>query len=595
MTTITASDKLSALRAILSQHGLDGWYVGREDMFQGEEVPAREERLAFISGFTGSAGFGVILPDEAALFSDGRYTLQMANQSDPDLWRTFTLPEADLGSFLNDAHADGARIGIDPRLVTVRGFERLQDICLKAGAELVVDSDNPVDALWGEDRPAIAASRPFRMPDRVAGQSMADKLAALSARLQAARCEAVVISRADAVNWLVNIRGTDLANTPITLLFALYHRENGLILLGDQHRLAPVMEGDLANEVAITPLARFADLIDPRAGYADRARVMFDPDSLPQQLHAPLAEADIDPVAAPCPVTAMKALKNDAELAGTRRAHVEDGAVMARFLSWLDSGAAGGLPETGIAAHLLRLRQASPRFLASSFETICGSGPNGAIVHYRAVEGQDKMLVEDSLLLVDSGAHYNDGTTDITRTIAIGTPTAAMITAFTAVLRGHIAVATARFPKGTTGQQIDALARAPMWAVGLDYAHGTGHGVGHVMQVHEGPASISKRGTVPLEPGMLLSNEPGCYRAGEWGIRTETLITVTAPDADGFMGFETITLCPIDRRLVDVEMLLPAERAWLNDYHARVLAVLTPELQGESECLAWLAAACAPV
>jgi Xaa-Pro aminopeptidase len=216
-------------------------------------------------------------------------------------------------------------------------------------------------------------------------------------------------------------------------------------------------------------------------------------------------------------------------------------------------------------------------------------------VHYRAVEGQDKMLVEDSLLLVDSGAHYNDGTTDITRTIAIGTPTAAMITAFTAVLRGHIAVATARFPKGTTGQQIDALARAPMWAVGLDYAHGTGHGVGHVMQVHEGPASISKRGAVPLEPGMLLSNEPGCYRAGEWGIRTETLITVTAPDADGFMGFETITLCPIDRRLVDVEMLLPAERAWLNGYHARVLAVLTPELEDESECLAWLAAACAPV
>ena len=595
MTNTTPSEKLASLRAVLTQRGLDGWYVGREDMFQGEEVPAREERLAFISGFTGSAGFGLILPNDAALFSDGRYTLQMANQSDPDLWQTFTLPEAGLGGFLDGAHASGARIGIDPRLVTVRGFERLQETCLKAGAELVADADNPIDALWRDERPGTAPSRPFRMPDRVAGQSMADKLAVLSENLEAARCDAVVISRADAVNWLVNIRGTDLSNTPINLLFALYHRENGLILLGDRDRLAPVMEGDLANEVAIVPLAQFADLIDPRAGYADAARVMFDPDSLPQQLHAPLVKAAIEPVAAPCPVTAMKALKNAAELDGTRRAHGEDGAVMVRFLAWLDSGAARGLRETEIAEYLLTLRRASPRFMASSFETICGSGPNGAIVHYRAIAGLDSVLVEDSLLLVDSGAHYNDGTTDITRTMAIGTPTSEMITAFTAVLRGHIAVATARFPAGTTGQQIDALARAPMWAAGLDYAHGTGHGVGHVMQVHEGPASISKRGTVPLDTGMLLSNEPGCYRPGEWGIRTETLITVTAPDEDGFMGFETITLCPIDRRLIDADRLLPTEREWLNAYHVRVEAALAPHLAGETDCLAWLKAACAPI
>ena len=596
MTSVTLPERLSGLRDILRQRGLDGWYVGREDMFQGEEVPAREERLAFISGFTGSAGFGLILPDRAGLFSDGRYTLQMANQSDPDLWQTFTLPEAELGTFLESAHAGGARIGVDPRLVTVRGFERLQEVCLKAGAELVADADNPIDAVWQDGRPDAAPSRPFRMPDRVTGQPMTDKLAALSARLDAARCAAVVISRADAVNWLVNIRGTDLSNTPINLLFALYHRENGLILLGDRDRLAPVMEGDLANEVAIVPLAQFAALIDPRAGYADSARVMFDPDSLPHQLHAPLAAANgIEPVAAPCPVTAMKARKNAAELDGTRRAHVEDGAVMVRFLTWLDSGAARDLRETDIAAHLLDLRRQSTRFLASSFETICGAGPNGAIVHYRATPGQDSVLFEDSLLLVDSGAHYNDGTTDITRTMAIGTPTPEMITAFTAVLRGHIAVAMARFPSGTTGQQIDALARAPMWAVGLDYAHGTGHGVGHVMQVHEGPASLSKRGTVPLEAGMLLSNEPGCYRTGAWGIRTETLIAVAEADEDGFMAFETITLCPIDRRLIDVGMLLPAERDWLNGYHARVEAAITPELAGEPDCLAWLQAACAPV
>ena len=590
-----ASERLAGLRDILAARGLDGWYVGREDMYQGEEVPAAEERLAFISGFTGSAGFGLILGGSAGLFSDGRYTLQMSKQSDGDHWQCFTLPKAGLGSFLAGEDLEGARIGIDPRLVTVNGYARLAKQLTAAGGSLVAEEENPIDALWHGERPAPPVSRPFRMPDRVAGKSMTDKLAELDDRLAQAGCDAVVISRADAVNWLVNIRGTDLSNTPINLLFALYHRENGLILIGDITRLAPVMEGDLANNAAIVPLAQFGELIDPRAGYDDGAKVMFDPDSLPKALHAPLVNAGIDLAEAPCPVTAMKALKNPTELAGTRRAHVEDGAVMARFMCWLDSGAARGMRETEIAAHLLALRKASPRFMASSFETICGSGPNGAIVHYRALPGADITLTEDSLLLLDSGAHYNDGTTDITRTVAIGTPDAEMIHAFTAVLRGHIAVARARFPEGTTGQQIDVMARAPMWSVGLDYAHGTGHGVGHVMQVHEGPASISKRGSVPLAEGMLLSNEPGFYRAGGWGIRTENLIAVNAPDDDGYFSFETITLCPIDRRLIDAGMLLAEERAWLDAYHARVHAELTPELEGEDEVLAWLDAACAPL
>ena len=595
MTDMSAEDRLAGLRDILAARGLDGWYAGREDMFQGEEVPAAEERLSFLSGFTGSAGFALVLKDSAALFSDGRYTLQMANQTDNDLWQSFTLPEAGLTGFLADHQLDGARIGVDPRLITVNGFDRLARQCSAAGATLVAETDNPIDALWSKSRPAQPVSRPYRMPDRVAGASMAEKLADLDERLSKAGCDALVISRADAVNWLVNIRGTDLANTPINLLFALYHRQNGLILLGDMAKLAPVMQGDLANEAAIVPLAQFGDLIDPRAGYADGAKVMFDPDSLPKQLHAPLEAAAIKLVAERCQVTAMKALKTAAELDGTRRAHVEDGAVMARFLCWLDGGGADGMQEHEIAAHLLAMRRESSRFIASSFETICGSGPNGAIVHYRALAGQDSVLITDSLLLLDSGAHYNDGTTDITRTVAIGTPTASMIHGFTAVLRAHIAVAEARFPQGTTGQQIDALARAPMWSLGLDYAHGTGHGVGHLMQVHEGPASISKRGTVPLQSGMLLSNEPGYYRAGEWGIRTENLIAVSDGDDDGFMRFETITLCPVDRRLVDVSMLLAAERDWLNGYHARVLAVLSPELSGHPEALAWLEAACAPL
>ena len=590
-----AADRLARLRAALADAGLDGWYVGREDMFQGEEVPPSEERLAFVSGFSGSAGHAVILQDAAALFSDGRYTLQMINQSDPDLWSTHTLPEARLSTWLQEAGAQGKRIGVDPQLVTVAGFRRLEQACRDAGAELVPHADNPLDAVWGTERPQRGATQPFRMPDPVAGQSMADKLAALDKRLADAGADAVVISRVDAVNWLVNIRGNDLANTPVNLIFALYHRENGLLLLGDPASLAPVMEGDLVQQAAVVALDQFDALIHPRAGYDAGTAICFEPASLPQSMFAPLIESDARLVEADCAVTAMKAVKNSAELAGTRRAHVEDGAVMVRFLHWLSAGGADGMTETAIAAHLLTLRQASPRFIASSFDAICGSGPNGAIVHYRAVAGQDRALQQDSLLLVDSGAHYHDGTTDITRTMAIGTPDAAMRHAFTAVLRAHIAVARARFPAGTTGQQIDALARAPMWANGLDYAHGTGHGVGHVLQVHEGPASISKRGSKPLMPGMLLSNEPGYYKAGAWGIRTETLVVVTAPDADGFSGFETVTLCPIDRRLIDVAALLADERQWLDDYHAEVRDKLTPELAGETACLAWLEAACAPL
>ncbi|MGC6496831.1 MAG: aminopeptidase P family protein [Candidatus Puniceispirillaceae bacterium] len=590
-----AAHPVARLRDRLQTIGLDGWYIGREDMFQGEEVPPCEERLAFVSGFTGSAGYGVVMAESAALFSDGRYSLQMASQSDAALWSTHTLPEASLSGWLKQADGAGKRIGVDPRLVTVAGFRRLEKSCRDAGAALVAHADNPVDAIWGTARPQASAARPFRMPDQVAGQSMVDKLAALDKKLADAGADAVVISRVDAVNWLTNIRGHDLANTPVNLVFALYHRENGLLLLGDIASLAPVMEGDLANAAAVAPLDQFDALIDSRAGYGDDAVIWFEPASLPQSMHAPLAACGARLVEMDCPVTAMKALKNTTELAGTRRAHIEDGAVMVRFLHWLSTGGGDGMTETAIADHLLDLRRGSPRFIASSFDTICGSGPNGAIVHYRAIAGQDRVLQQDSLLLVDSGAHYHDGTTDITRTIAIGTPDTAMCDGFTAVLRAHIAVALARFPAGTTGQQIDALARAPMWAAGLDYTHGTGHGVGHVLQVHEGPASISKRGITALAPGMLLSNEPGCYRAGAWGIRTETLVIVTAPDAQGFSGFETVTLCPIDRRLIDAAQLLPAERAWLDGYHAMVRQQLTPELAGEDDVLAWLETACAPL
>ena len=613
-----ATGRLDRFRDLLRANKLDGYYIGREDMFQGEEVPASEERLAFISGFTGSAGFALVLGEQAAVFSDGRYTLQMATQCDKALWLTFTLPQAGLGDFVSMCDAKRARIGVDPGLVSTSAYERLDLELSRAGALLVRDKNGLVDQLWGEERPRFTPSRPFAMSRKHAGLGVKDKIARLDGELEGAGCDAAVISRADAVNWLVNLRGSDLANTPVNLAFALYHRKRGLAVLAPGHALEAMRAALGAGEtgklgIAVENLERFGELVADVAGAAGKAgktrkagktgktgdaggvRVMYESGSLPHAMFDELSGTGVGMFGAPCPVTSMKVIKNSAELEGTRRAHIEDGAVMARFLCWLDSGAAGGLGESEIAARLLAMRSGSPRFLASSFETICGSGPNGAIVHYRATPGSDARLRNDSLLLVDSGAHYQDGTTDITRTIAIGKPDAEMRRAFTAVLRGHIALAAARFPDGTPGSQLDTIARAPLWSAGLDYAHGTGHGVGHVLQVHEGPANISKRGEEPLRAGMLLSNEPGHYREGAWGIRTENLVVVRRAGDGGFLEMETVTLCPIDRRLIDTEALQASERDWLDAYHTRVARTLAPELKGERECLEWLEAACRPV
>lgn len=585
--------RLAALRARLADMGLDGWFVSREDMFQGEEVPPGDERLAFISGFTGSAGFALVLADRAALFSDGRYSLQMVDQSDPASWTTHTQPDESLGDWLKQqsgrgAIDDGLRIGIDPALVTASGYRRIAAIMTAIKGILVPTADNPVDMIW-TDQPPMPAARAFMMDDGIAGESAASKLARLDAAMAAAGADAIILSRVDAVNWLVNMRGGDLPCTPVNLAFALYHRENGLILLADPGRLAPVMAGG----VSVVPLARLAELINPVAGYTADTVVMIEQASLPQSLYDQMVASGVALLDKPCPVTAFKACKNDVELAGIRRAHGEDGAAMVRFLAWLDAGGATGMTESDIAAHLLSIRQQSPHFLASSFDTICGSGPNGAIVHYRALPGADRILLTDNLLLLDSGAHYHDGTTDITRTIAIGTPDAAMCRAFTLVLKGHITLAMAVFPPDATGVQLDALTRAPLWAAGMDYAHGTGHGVGHVLQVHEGPASISKRGSLAFAPGMFLSNEPGYYRPGEWGIRIENLVAVNAADANGFLSFETVTLCPIDRRLIRTDLLTAVERDWLNAYHARVRDTLSPHLDADHQ--QWLQAACAPL
>ena len=600
MTELASADllasRLAALRAALSAAGFAGWIVGREDMYQGEEVPAGDERLAFITGFTGSAGFAVVTADNAALFSDGRYSLQMAAQTNLVLWQSFTFTDDCLATWLAGLKMPNeARFGIDGRLVTIDGFQRFERAIMDAGGQLTNHSTNLIDEIW-VDRPALGLATPWPITNDVAGKSMGEKLADLDGVLLANSCDAVLLTRADAVNWLINHRGYDLAFTPVVLCFAVYHRQHGLYLLDEADRLS-ALDGQ---GLMVRPLA---DLVTILENMSD-AQLMIDPASLPHSLLALVSASGVHAVRKACPVTAMKACKNDSELAGFRAAHQRDGVALVEFLAWFGSSAATGLTESLVADKLEWFRRQQPDFVVPSFATIAGSGPNGAIVHYRALPGADRRLGKNDVLLLDSGVHYRDGTTDITRTIAIGVPPADAVAAYTTVLKAHIGLARALFPTGTTGQQLDAVTRAPLWAAKMDFAHGTGHGVGHVLSVHEGPVSISKRGDKPLKPGMVLSNEPGYYQAGAWGIRIENLVAVRLAErcgndakddvgGDPFLCFETLTLCPFDRRLIDPTKLDPAERDWVNSYHQTVKSALADDCSPAART--WLAAACVPL
>ena len=599
------ADRLQQLRQHMAAAGLDGWIIGREDMYQGEEVPAGNERLAFLSGFTGSAGFAVVLAETAVLFSDGRYSLQMQDQSDAALWQTRTLPDDRLEIWLADNLPDnfetedtGPLIGVDGRLITLAGFERMQIAVQKSGASLRCHTANLLDMIWS-DRPPQPPAAPWLMPDACSGKTTSEKLAALTISLRNQACDAVLLTRVDAVNWLVNMRGADLPCTPVNLCFGLFIIDQGLYLFGDMDRLPKL---DAA--ISIAPLSDLPDLLagmncTPEDSHA--ARLMIDAASLPKTIYDQIIDMGFPVLKAVCPLSPIKAQKTAAEIAGFRAAHIRDGVAMVEFLSWLDTVTASQFSECAIAEKLMQFRQLQAGFLAPSFATIAGSGPNGAIVHYRAIEGADRCPAKDDLLLLDSGAHYTDGTTDITRTIAIGTPPMAAIFAFTQVLKAHINLDVAVFPIGTNGQQLDALARAPLWASKMDYAHGTGHGVGHVLSVHEGPASISKRGKLPLSAGMVLSNEPGYYRTGDWGIRIENLVVVVPADnhdhsndiGDDYLSFETLSLCPIDRRLIAVDSLDAFQINWVNDYHQRVFEMLNGQVSSAAK--EWLASACAPL
>ncbi len=576
--------RVAGLRAELTRRGLDGFAVPRADRQQNEYLPASEERLAWLTGFTGSAGFAAVLSDRAAVFVDGRYTVQAAAQVDQTVFSIEHLVETPPDQWLAQNLKSGARLGYDPWLHTSDNVEKLRQACATAGAELVAVDGNPIDVLW-RDRPAPPAGAVVLRDIALAGESATDKLARIRGELARLRADALVVSDPQNVAWAFNIRGSDIAHTPLALAFALVAKEGRPRLYVDA--------GKLDNNVR-NALEEFSDVLGPDDLARDLAAlqgqtVRLDQASAADALTRLVAEHGGKPVRGADPIALMKAVKNHAEIAGSRAAHQRDGAAVTRFLAWLDREAPKGLiAEIDAVMALESFRRETGLLKDISFPTIAGAGPNGAIVHYRVTRESNRRLGMNELFLIDSGAQYEDGTTDITRTVVVGTPSDEMRDRFTRVLKGHIAIAIAVFPENTSGAQLDPLARLSLWQAGLDFDHGTGHGVGSYLSVHEGPARISKLGTVALRRGMILSNEPGYYKTAAYGIRIENLVlTIAAPEPIGaekpLNAFETLTLAPIDRRLIDTRMLTSKERHWLDSYHARVQETLLPLVDADTQ------------
>lgn len=591
----THADRLAALRAELGAQGLDGFLVPIADEHGSEYVPAYAQRLAWLTGFDGSAGAAAVLPGQAALFVDGRYTLQASRQVDPGLFSVVPSAQTPLHEWLAAHVAEGQRIGFDPWLYTERQVEQLRRAVEGRGARLVAVEANPVDRVW-EGQPGASMAPLAVHPDARAGRTSAEKRAEIAQWLEARGLDAAAVTQLDSIAWLFNVRGADVARTPVPLAFATIHRDGTATLFVDDVKLTPAVRAHLGNSVTTRPRRDFAAALAELAGKA----VAVDPERSAHAVFEALRRAGARPVEARDPCVLPKAIKTGAEIAGMRAAHLRDGAALTRFLHWLAIEAPGGcVDELKAIARLEAFRRETGALKDLSFDTIAGSGPNGAIIHYRATEATNRRVKPGELFLIDSGGQYEDGTTDVTRTVAVGEPTADMRRHFTLVLKAHIALATALFPDGARGCQLDGITRAPLWAAGLDYAHGTGHGVGAFLAVHEGPARIASYGggDEPLKAGMILSNEPGYYREGAFGIRIENLVLVSPREIAGaekpMLGFETLTLAPIDRSLVEPAMLTPAERDWFNAYHAAVMAgigALVPE-----DTRAWLVEVTAPV
>ncbi len=589
--------RIARLRALMRAAKVDVFLVPRADEHQGEYVPPSAERLKWLTGFSGSAGLAAIALAKAALLVDGRYTVQAGLQVDGKVLEILQAPAAKLSDWIEGALPRGGTIGVDPWLHTAGEIERLAEALRPKGIKVRPLGANLVDKAWGKERPAPPQGRVLVHELRYAGKPAAEKIAVLQKQLVSERQDAVALTLPDSIAWLFNIRGSDVAHNPVALAFAIVPQSGKAELFIDPQKL------DKAARDHLRPLAKLsqpADLLVRIKALKEAGRkVRLDPETAAWALFRALGGSDRNIARGGDPCILPKACKNETEIEGARLAHKRDGAAMARYLAWLDREAPrGALDEIMAVRALERMRADTQALREISFDTISGAGPNGAIVHYRVSTASNRRLGEGELFLVDSGAQYVEGTTDITRTVAIGKPTAEMRERFTLVLKGHIAIATACFPKGTRGIDLDPFARRALWHHGLDFDHGTGHGVGSYLSVHEGPQSISKRGMVALEPGMIISNEPGYYKAGAYGIRIENLVLVTPTRkvADGdreIMSFETLTLAPIDRRLVEASLLTAEERAWLDAYHARVAREIGPELAPADR--AWLDAATAPL
>ncbi|GGK35112.1 aminopeptidase P family protein [Salinarimonas ramus] len=586
--------RIAALRAELARRGVQGFVVPRSDEHQSEYVPPCDERLAWLTGFTGSAGTAVILADRAALFVDGRYTLQAPSQTDTGVITVVNSGETSPARWVEANLAEGAALAYDPWLHTAGEVARLEAAAKAAGGRLVALSPNPIDAIW-EDRPARPKAPVRPHPEELAGLSRSEKLARLRETLAAEKLDALVVSDPHALAWLFNLRGGDVAHTPLPLGYALLPREGTATLFLDPAKVT----NETGDAVGALATFRAPDALAPAlADLAARGgKIRLDRDTAAKALSDVVREAGAEPDVGADPIARMKAVKTPAEIDGARAAHVRDGAAFARFLAWFEDHAPGGLTEIDVVERLEAYRAETGALEDVSFPTIAGAGPNGAIVHYRVTAASNRALATGELFLIDSGAQYRDGTTDITRTLPVGEPTDEMRDRYTRVLKGHLAISRAVFPKGATGAQIDGFARAPLWQAGLDYDHGTGHGVGSFLSVHEGPQRIAKTGTTPLEPGMILSNEPGYYKTGAYGIRIENLILVEAREIAGgereMRGFETLTLAPYARALIAPALLDADEIAFVDAYHARVLETLGPLVDEATRD--WLAGACAPL
>ena len=593
------ADRLAALREQLKADQLDGFVVPLTDEHMSEYVGSYAQRLEWLTGFKGSAGSAVVLPEEAAIFTDGRYTIQVRQQVSPTEWSYQSVPETSVAKWLQDNAPNGARIGYDPWLHTSEWVKQATKSLAARGAELVAVKRNPIDAVWA-DKPEPSKARLTVQADEYAGKGSAEKRHDMADWLVKEGADAAVLAALDSIAWTFNVRGTDVTHTPVALAFALVNADGTADLFVEGEKVGDDVRAHLGNGVRLHERHEF----EPCLKSLDGKLVAVDPERSVAAITQALEEGGARILSRRDPAVLPKAIKNATEVAGHKAAQARDGAAVSRFLKWVEEeGPKGEIDEMIAQDKLLGFREQLGGLKDLSFDTISAFGPNGALPHYKGTAESNLPFKTGTLYLVDSGGQYQDGTTDITRTVPIGEPTAEMIDRNTRVLQGHIAIASAIFPKGTRGSQLDSFARRPLWEAGCDFAHGTGHGVGAFLAVHEGPQRISPVGSSqaggdePLQAGMIISNEPGYYKPGEYGIRIENLVLVVDKPVPGSdketLGFETLTFVPIDKRLIDASMLSDRELEWLNDYHAKVLALIGPQLDGEDK--AWLERQCAPL